>query len=120
MFIAFAIGGAAPRQLTAAAHAVITAVEVAAWTLAAVVMLAAAAGVTWTGVKVRAAVRAARARRAATVITLAPDRYRVVAADDDRPALAPPRRPAGSWPLPGQWDEIYPHAGDDDDRRHGS
>jgi hypothetical protein len=123
LLIAFAIGGAAHKQVTAAAHTVMTIMEIAAWTLAALVMLTAAAGLTWAGLKVRAAVRA-RARRAAPVITLNPGHYSRDAAHrlrpgatDDRPALDPPRRIPGSWPLPGQRSEVRPQNGADDDRR---
>jgi hypothetical protein len=109
-------GGVGHKAISGAMHDVMIAVEVVAWTLAAVVILATAAGVTWAALRVRGAVRAARARRAdAPVITISPDRYRVAGAD--RPALDTPRhRPAG-WPLPGRYDQIRPNAGHDDDRR---
>jgi hypothetical protein len=124
LLIVFAIGGAAHKQVTAAAHTVMTVIEIAAWTLASLVMLGAAAGLTWAGLRIRRALHAARARRAAPVITLAPDCYsadtprRLQGATDDRPALDPPRRITASWPLPGQWSEVRPQNGGDDDRRN--
>ena len=123
LLIVLAIGGGAHKQLTAAARTAETVIEIAAWTVAAVAGLAAAAGLTWAAFRVRAAVRA-RARRAAPVITLAPGQYSTDAAHrlrpgtaDERPALNPPRRINGSWPLPGQWSEVRPQDGGDDDRR---
>jgi hypothetical protein len=118
VFIVLAVGGAAHKQLGAAAHTMLTVVEVAAWTMAAVVMAGAAAGLGWLAFRIRRAVRGARARRpAAPVITLSPRQYGAVPPGDDHPALDPSRR-SGSWPLPGQWGELRPHAGDDDDRRY--
>jgi len=125
LLIALAAGGAARKQVTAAAHTAMTIIEIAAWTLASLVMLAAAAGLTWAGLRIRRAVRAARARRAAPVITLTPGCYSADAtrrlqlgATDDRPALDPPGRIPGSWPLPGQWSEVRPQNGGNDDRRN--
>jgi len=123
LLIAFAIGGAAHKQVTAAAHTAMTIIEIAAWTLAAVVTVGAAAALTWAGFKVRAAVRS-RARRTASVITLNPGactasttRRFQMDATDARPALDPPRRIPGAWPLPGQWREVRPQNGGDDERR---
>jgi hypothetical protein len=121
-FIVLAVaGGAGHKALTGAMHGVLTAVEVVMWTLVGLVIAAVAAGVVLTVVKIRAAVRAACARRAAAaVIAITPDRA-AVTADDERPALDAPRfRPASSGSLPGQWSQIYPPAGHDDDRRRYS
>jgi hypothetical protein len=123
-FIVLAIaGGAGHKAISGAMHDVLTAVEVAAWTLAAVVILAAAAGVTWAVLRVRRAVRAHRAIGNARPPVVYIDQngyHRPIPADTARPALDTPRRPAGSWPLPGQWHSIRPNARHDDDRRRYS
>jgi hypothetical protein len=113
-----AAGGAARTALTAAAHVMATAVEVVMWTLAAVVILAAVAGVTYAALRIRAAVRSARDRRAVPppVIRITPERPGAgyFPPQSSRPALGAPRE-ARSWPLPGWWEEIRPQAGRDDE-----
>jgi hypothetical protein len=100
---------------------VVHTVEIAAWTVAGVT--GAAIVITGTVLTVRA-VRRARARRAARQVTYritpavpAPRRTGPPAIDRPaRPALGqPPRRQAGTWPLPGWWQDIRPHIGGDGD-----
>jgi hypothetical protein len=86
-FIVLAIaGGVGHKALTGALHTVATAFEVIVWTVAGVVILAAAAGVAYVVLRIRT----------------------------DRPAIDAPHS-ARSWPLPGWWAEIRPRIGGDDD-----
>jgi hypothetical protein len=119
-FIVLAIaGGVGHKALTGALHTVATAFEVIVWTVAGVVILAAAAGVAYVVLRIRTAVRAARERRAVPppVITITPEghgaRY-LPPSGTDRPAIDAPHS-ARSWPLPGWWAEIRPRIGGDDD-----
>jgi|GEM_PF-7085685 len=115
LLIAFAAGGAGHKQVTAAAHTAMTVAEVAAWTLAALVLAAAATGVAWAGFKVRAAVRAARSRRT-PLVTLNPG-PREIPASGSRPAIGPASHAPRSWPLARQPGEACLSNGGDDDRR---
>jgi hypothetical protein len=93
--------------------AIISAVEITAWTVAG---LAGAAIVITGGVlAVRAARRRAGAGRRAPVVIEGTRLYPPLP-PAGRPALGPPR-PAGgrAWPPPGTWDEIRPRTGGDDD-----
>ena len=112
------VGGAARHVIGAAVHVLATVLEVIGWTLAGAVLAAVAGGGVLAGVRIRRAVQAARARRAPPpVITITPDGYvRPVETSADRPALDAPRPGvAGSWPLPGWWEEIRPRIGGDSD-----
>jgi hypothetical protein len=96
-------------------------VEIVAWTVAAVTGAGITAAVAVLTVRV---VRRRRARhtlpqasyRAEPVIPPVRLAARPVEPPAGRPALSPPRqRPAGSWPLPGWWEEIRPRIGGDSD-----
>ena len=117
-FIVLAIaGGAGHKALTGVLHTVATAVEVIMWTVAGVLILAAAAGVTYVALRARAAVRGTRDRRAVPppVITITPDDPGARPLPSaDRPAIDAPHA-VRSWPLPGWWAEIRPRIGGDDD-----
>lgn len=111
--------GVGHKALTGVAHAVGTAVEVIMWTLAAVVILAVTAGITYAALRIRAAVVRARRAISPPVITITPEdpRARYVSpGGTGRPAIDAPR-PARSWPLPGWWEEIRPRIGGDDEHR---
>ena len=92
--------------------AIVSAVEITAWTVAGL----AGAAIVITGVllTVRAARRAAAGRRAPVVIE--GTRLYPPLPPAARPALGPPR-PAGgrAWPRPGTWDEIRTRTGGDSD-----
>ena len=115
-------GGAARHVIGDVARVLVTVLEVIGWTLIASASAAVAGGGVLAGVRVRRAVRAARARRAmpqpaAPVIQITPEGYVRPLPDEPgaaRPALGPPPRgPAGAWPLPGWWEEIRPRIGGD-------
>lgn len=113
-----AAGGAARKAADDAAHVMATAVEVIAWTLAAAVILAAATGTAYATLRIRAALRAARDRRAVPppLIRVTPERPgpAPIPPETGRSAIEAPRE-AGSWPLPGWWEEIRPQVGRDDE-----
>jgi hypothetical protein len=113
-----AAGGAAHKAAASAAHVIATVLDVLMGTLGAVVILAAAAGVGYAALRIRAAARSARDRRTvtATVIRVTPERPGTahLAPDNGRPSIAAPRD-ARSWPLPGWWEEIRPQAGGGDE-----
>ncbi len=117
------VGGAARHLIATALHVVVTVLEVIAWTLAGTASAAVLAGGVLAGIRIRRAVRAARARRAvaspAPVIQITPEGYVRPLPDEPgaaRPALSPPRQgPATAWPLPGWWEEIRPRIGGDGD-----
>jgi hypothetical protein len=93
--------------------AIVTAVEITAWTVAGI---CGAAVVITAGVLI---VRAAR-RRAATArrspVVIQGTRLYPPLPPAARPGLEPPRsRAAGPWPLPGRWEEIGPRTGGDGD-----
>ena len=101
-----------------------TVLEVIGWTLAGTASAAVLGGGVLAGIRIRRAVRAARARRtmtqpAAPVIQITPEGYVRPLPDEPgtaRPALSPPARgPATAWPLPGWWEEIRPRIGGDSD-----
>jgi hypothetical protein len=100
---------------------IVHAVEIAAWTVAAII--GTTITVTLTVLTVRV-VRRHRARRAIRQVTyraepvIPPARLaaRPVGPPAARPALDRPRQgPARSWPLPGWWEEIRPRIGGDSD-----
>jgi len=103
---------------------IVHAVEITAWTVAAVT--GAAILITGTVLTVRT-VRRVRARRALRQIAyhaqVIPAARLIEHPTIDRPAgpLAlglPPQHRPGAWPLPGRWEDIRPWiAGDGDDRR---
>ena len=111
------VGGAARHVIGEVAHVLVTVFEVIAWTVAGVVIAAAVSGGVHAGVRIRRAVHAARARRAAaSVITITPDVFTRPVASVARPAIGAPRpTDAGAWPLPGWWEEIRPRIGGDGD-----
>lgn len=111
------VGGAARHVIGAAAHVLAVALEVIAWTLAGAAIAAVTGGGLLAGIRIRRAVQAARARRAALpVITITPDSPVRPLPEAGRPAIgAAPSRPDGSWPLPGWWEEIRPRIGGDGD-----
>ncbi len=117
---ALALGAAMAAALIHLAwHAISVVLEVIAWVAAGTAGTVAVAGGVMAGLRVRRAVRASRARRAAAlarpVVTITPrDHARPAAVQAARPAIAPPR-PVGSWPLPGWWEEIRPRIGGDSD-----
>jgi hypothetical protein len=118
--IAAALIRAAWGTITAAFHVILTALEVIAWTLAGATMAAVLAGGVLAGLRIRNAVRVARARRAAVsaprpVVTITPEGHvRPLALEEDRPAIEAPRSAlSAGWPLPGWWDEIRPRIGGD-------
>ena len=104
--------------LRAAWPAIISAVEIAAWTVAGItgaVILAAGVLLTRRVVRWR---RARRTFRGGPVITIAAQPREVARPlpPPGRPALDPPRRTGGrAWPLPGWWEEIRPRIGGDSD-----
>ena len=92
------VGGAARHLIGDVAHVLVTVLEVIGWTLAAIASAAVAGGGVLAGVRIRRAVRAARARRAMTqpaapVIQITPEGYVRPLPDEPgtaRPALGPP------------------------------
>jgi hypothetical protein len=109
-------GGVGHKAVTGALHTLATVVEVIAWTLATVLILATVTGAVYAAFRIRRAVLAARARRAITpqVITLTPDSGYLPPPDTARPAIGSPPVPR-AWPLPGWWAEVRPRIGSDDD-----
>jgi hypothetical protein len=103
------LAAAGHKEIGALMHEVLTIVEIAAYSAAGGVALGAAVLV---AVRRRAARRASRA----AVVPVRPG-YRIRVEADGRPALDAPRRRAGGWPLPGDWEDIAPR---DDDRRRYS
>ena len=98
--------------------AIVSAVEIAAWTVAGV---AGAALVITGGVLAARVIRGRRARRAVVyrsglVIPAYRTVIRTAGPRAERPAIDPPRgQAAGSWPLPGWRDDIRPRIGGDGD-----
>jgi hypothetical protein len=94
-----AAGGAARGAISAAADVLVTVLEVIGWTLAGLAGAAVLGGGALAGVRIRRAVRAARARRVPPpVITITPHSPARPVPGAGRPALDPPRlRAAGSW-----------------------
>ena len=99
---------------------IVAALEITAWTVAAVT------GATLTatcGVLILRAVRRRRARRTSVyrpgaVIPAARLVGRPVESPGGRPAISGPQHRPGAWLLPGWWEETGPHSwGDGDDRR---
>src|SRR5260370_26882317 len=97
--------------------AIVSAVEIAAWTVAGLAGTAIAVtggALTVRALRRRARRRAAAGRRAPLVVDVMQLYPPLPPAG--RPALEPPRsRRAGSWPLPGWWEEIRPRTGGDGD-----
>jgi hypothetical protein len=114
-----AAGGAARHVIGEAAHVLVTVLAVIAWTLAGAGIVAVVSGGVLAGVRIKRAVRAARARRGVPpVIAITPDSYARHVPDAYRSAIDAPRgRAGGSWPLPGWWEEIRPRIGGDGDER---
>ena len=112
-----AIGGAARHLIGAVAHVLVIVLEVVGWTLAGIASAAVLTAGTVAGVRIRRAVRAARARRAAPpIITITPQAPARPLPDPGRAAIGAPReRAAEAWPLPGWWEEIRPRIGGDGD-----
>jgi hypothetical protein len=107
VLVLFAAAG--HREIAAMLHEVLTIVEITLFSIVGVAVLAAVVVIAARARRVRRD----RARRG-PVIPVAPAyRVRIRPADDSRPALDEPRRPAATWPLPGEWDEITPRDGDD-------
>jgi len=98
--------------------AIVSGLEIAAWTVAAVAGTALV--ITGTALAVRA-VRRHRARRAVAyrpgvVIPAARVTGHPIGPAAGRPALGQPRRPEpGRWPLPGRWEQTSSPGGDGDD-----
>ena len=117
------VGGAARHLIGTVAHVLVTVLEVIAWTLAGTASAAVLTGGVLAGIRIRRAVRAARARRAvappAPVIQIRPEGHARPLPDRARPARPalspPPQGPATAWPLPGWWEEIRPRIGGDGD-----
>jgi hypothetical protein len=105
-------------EIGAMLHEVLTVVEITAFSLVGLAVLAAVVVIV---VRVRGA-RRDRARRGhVEVMPVPPNNYyrvRVEPADGTRPALDTPRRRPAGWPLPSEWGEVAPRDGDD--RRHYS
>jgi len=116
--VALAVAGGAGRHVIgAAAHVLVAVLEVIAWTLVGVASAAVIGGGVLAGVRITRAVRVARACRVAPpVITITPDSPARPLPEAGRPAIDVPRPwAAGSWPLPGWWEEIRPRIGGDGD-----
>jgi hypothetical protein len=119
LFIVLAVaGGVGHKALASAAHGVAPAITAVMWTLAAVVILAATAGVGYAVVRIRGAVRVARARRAipppAITVTPVDPRAGYLPPGTGRPAIDAPRA-ARPWPLPDGREESRPRIGGDSD-----
>jgi hypothetical protein len=108
VLVLFAAAG--HKEIGAIMHEVLTIAEIAAYVAAGVAVLAAVV------VVIVARTRAARRARRTAVIPVRPD-YRIRVEAASRAALDAPRRRAGGWPLPGDWEDIAPR---DDDRRRYS
>jgi hypothetical protein len=101
----------------AAWHDIVTAAEIAAYTVVSIAGVAALTGAGWCAIRIRRHVLQARARRIspqvrAVITDVKAGRPVVIPERPARPAIdAPPARPA--WPLPGQWEQIRPRIGRD-------
>jgi len=102
VLVALAVAGAIIRAIW---HVLVEAAEIAALVVVSAAGLAAAAGLGYAALRVRASIVSSRREAAPKAVIISSiDR-------SQPPAIEPPRR--ASWPLPGIWEEIKP----DTDRR---
>jgi hypothetical protein len=82
-------------------HTLVEIAEIAAWTVLGIAGVAAAAGIGYAALRVRASVTSRRAAPRAVIIG---EVTRGSISGGHAPAIEPPRHTG--WPLPGQWEEI--------------